>query len=350
MRSLIEKLAARRDLDMGDINYAVPVLLSEQVEDALKCDFLVALHRKGETVDELVGFVRLLMERAVDPMIDAATLPGPLLDVCGTGGDGFDFFNISTTVMFILAAAGVVVVKHGSRSVTSSCGSADVLEKLGVEIHLTPQELRECVQQLGLGFIFARQFHPAFKAIAEMRKRLAQEKTRTIFSLLGPLLNPARPSRQIVGVFAPRLTMIMAEALQRLGRDRAWVVHGSTEDGKGMDDISTNGATTVADLANGKISSALLDTRWLGVKESSLDDLIGGQPDNNAAILRGILAGEIKGAKRDLAVVNAAAGFVVADHCNDMNEGIALADEQLESGRALAKLAALQNYTAKTSR
>jgi anthranilate phosphoribosyltransferase len=350
VKSLTEKLAAERDLDIGDISYAVPLLLSDQVDDTLKSDFLTALHRKGETADELVGFVRLLMERAVDPMIDATQLSGPLLDVCGTGGDGFDFFNVSTTVMFILAAGEVVVVKHGSRSVTSSCGSADVLEQLGVEIHLTPEELRECVAQLGLGFIFARQFHPAFKAIAEMRRRLAREKTRTIFSLLGPLLNPARPSRQVVGVFAARLTSVMADALRQLGRERAWVVHGSTEDGKGMDDISTNGVTAVADLANGKISSAVLDTRWLGVKESSLDDLIGGEAESNAAILKGILAGEIKGAKRDLAAVNAAAGFVVADRCHDMNEGIALAYEQLDSGRALEKLRALQNYAAKSSR
>ena len=350
MRSLIEKLEAGRDLDIGDISYAVPVLLSDQTDDALKSDFLTALHRKGETADELVGFARLLMERAVDPMIDVTQLPGPLVDVCGTGGDGFDFFNVSTTVMFILAAGNVVVVKHGSRSVTSSCGSADVLEQLGVEIHLTPEELRECVHRLGLGFIFARQFHPAFRTIAEMRKRLAQEKTRTIFSLLGPLLNPARPSRQLVGVFAPRLTSVVAEALRQLGRERAWVVHGSTEDGKGMDDISTNGVTTVADLANGKISSAVLDTRWLNVKQSSLDDLIGGEAESNAAILEGILSGEIKGAKRDLAVVNAAAGFVVADRCHDMNEGIALAQEQLDRGRALEKLRALQNYTAKSSR
>jgi anthranilate phosphoribosyltransferase len=350
MRSLIEKLETGRDLDIGDISYAVPVLLSDRTEDALKCEFLTAFHHKGETADELVGFARLLMERAVDPMIDAAQLPGPLVDVCGTGGDGFDVFNVSTTIMFILAAGNVVVVKHGSRSVTSKCGSADVLEKLGVEIHLTPEELRECVQRLGLGFIFARQFHPAFRTIAEMRKRMAQEKTRTIFSLLGPLLNPAHPSRQLVGVFASRLTSIMAEALRQLGRDRAWVVHGSTEDGKGMDDISTNGVTTVADLANGKISSAVLDTRWLGVKESLLNELIGDDAEGNAAILDGILSGEIKDAKRDLAVVNAAAGFVVADRCHDMNEGIALAREQLDSGRALEKLRALQNYATKTAR
>ena len=350
MQSLTSKIKAGRDLDGGDISYAVSMLLSEQVPDALKAEFLIALHGKGETADELVNFARRLMERAIDPMIDPANLAGPLLDVCGTGGDGFDSFNVSTTIMFILAAGDVVVVKHGSRSVTGSCGSADVLEKLGVEIHLTPEELRECIKRLGFGFIYARQFHPAFKAIAEMRKRLAGEKTRTIFSLLGPLLNPARPSRQLLGVFEPRLTTVMAEALRQLGRERAWVVHGTTESGKGMDDISTNGVTIVADLANGRISSAVMDMRWLGVPESALADLAGGEAQSNAAILEGILSGELKGPKRDLAVVNAAAGFVVADRVRDMSEGIALAQEQIDSGRALEKLRALQSHAVKSAR
>ncbi len=349
MQSLTGKVRAGRDLDSGDVSYAVSVLLSDQVSDELKADFLAALHRKGETADELVVFTRCLMERAIDPEIDQAELDGPLVDVCGTGGDGFDSFNVSTTIMFILAAGGVVVVKHGSRSVTGSCGSADVLEKLGVEIHLTPEELRECVKRFGLGFIFARQFHPAFKTIAEMRRRLAREKTRTVFSLLGPLLNPARPSRQLLGVFEPRLTGVMAEVLRQLGRERALVVHGTTTSGKGMDDISTNGVTIVADLANGRISSAVMDMRWLGVPESALADLAGGEAQSNAAILEGILSGDLKGPKRDLAVVNAAAGFVVSDRVRDMNEGIALAQEQIDSGRASEKLRALQSYAVKSA-
>lgn len=349
MQALTEKVRAGRDLDSGDIAYAVSVLLSDQVADEVKANFLIALHRKGETADELLAFTRSLMDRAVDPQIDPAQLPGPLLDVCGTGGDGFDSFNVSTTIMFIIAAGGVVVVKHGSRSVTGSCGSADVLEKLGVQIHLTPQELRECVSRFELGFIFARQFHPVFETVAAMRKRLSGERTRTVFSLLGPLLNPARPARQFLGVFEPRLTSVMAEALRQLGRERALVVHGTTKDGRGMDDISTNGVTIVADLSNGRVSSAVMDTRWLGVEESSLADLAGGGAQSNAAILEGILSGEVTGAKRDLAVVNAAAGFVVAGRVRDMNEGIGLAREQLDSGRALEKLRALQTYSAKSS-
>ena len=200
-------------------------------------------------------------------MIDPADLPGPMIDVCGTGGDGHDFFNVSTTIMFILAAGGAVVVKHGNRSVTSRCGSADVLEKLGVPIDLPPEDLRECVRRLGLGLFSRGNFIPPFSGIAEMRQRLTRESTRTIFNLLGPLLNPARPARQLIGVFAPRLTTVFSEVFRQLGRERAWVVHGVTEDGSGMDDISTSGATTIADLADRRITSAVLDAAWLGMFE-----------------------------------------------------------------------------------
>src|SRR5438132_7053171 len=169
------------------------------------------------------------------PKNDPAELPGPLIDVCGTGGDGLDFFNISTTIMFVLAAGGAAVVKHGNRSVTSTCGSADVLEELGVAIDLEPDDLRECVKRHGLGFIFARSYHPAFRALAEMRKRLARQNKRTVFNLLGPLLNPARPKRQLIGVFAPSLTPLLAEVLKQLGGESGWVVPGLSDDGQRME-------------------------------------------------------------------------------------------------------------------
>jgi len=349
MKALIEKLQSGIDLTSGDIAYAVTLLLSDQFDDQIKAEFLTALHRKGESADEITGFVELFIERAIDPMIDPSELPGPVIDVCGTGGDGLNFFNVSTTIMFILAAGGATVVKHGNRSVTSLCGSADVLEELRVPLHLAPEELRESLKRHGLGFIFARQYHPTFRAVAKMRERLARQNTRTIFNLLGPLLNPARPRRQLVGVFASRLTSVFAEVLRRLGRDRAWVVHGLAEDTDGMDDISICGPTTVAELDNGKITSAVLDTQWLGLNRCPLDELRGG-PQENAATLEGILSGEIKGAKREMALANAAGGFVVAELAHDMNEGIALAREQIDSGRALAKLRALQNYAASNSR
>jgi anthranilate phosphoribosyltransferase len=343
MKTLVEKLDAGLDLNSGDIAMAVTMLLSEQVDDETKAEFLTALHKKGESAEEITGFVELLMERAVDPMIRASEFSGPMIDVCGTGGDGLNFFNVSTTIMFILAAGGAVVVKHGNRSVTSLCGSADVLEELRIPLHLTPEQLQQSLERHGLGFIFARQYHPAFRAIAKMREGLARENKRTIFNLLGPLLNPARPQRQLIGVYGPRLTNVFAEVLRRLGRERAWVVHGLAEDTGGMDDVSICGATIIDELNQEKIASFVLDTQWLGLSRCSIEELRGGDIKENAAVLEGVLSGEIKGPKREMAVANAAAGFVVAELARDMNEGIARAREQIDSGRALAKLRALQN-------
>jgi len=345
VKTLVEKLRNGRDLTAGDINYAMSLLLADTTDDHLKADFLVALHRKGESVEEIVAFVQQLIDRAIDPLIDPKNLTCPMLDVCGTGGDGLDLFNVSTTIMFVLAAGGVAVIKHGNRSVTSRSGSADVLEALGVAIDLPPEKLRECAERHGLCFIFARQYHPAYRAIAEMRKRLARENIRTIFNLLGPLLNPARPGRQLIGVFSPRLTTIFANALRQLGRERAWIVHGVTDTGEGMDDISTSGVTTFAELANGKVTSGLIDPRWLNIPAAPLDELLGGDAEENAGYVEGILSGKIQGAKRDLTLVNAAGGFVVAGLCNDMNQGLERAREAIDSGRALEKLRALQQFS-----
>ena len=346
MKALTERLNAGMDLNAGDVGVAVALLLSDTTEDSVKADFLTALHRKGETVEEIVCFVQQLTNRAVDPLIDPKNVAGPMIDVCGTGGDGLDLFNVSTTIMFVLAAGGAVVVKHGNRNVTSRCGSVDVLEALGAPFDLPPAHLRECAERLGLCFIFARQYHPAYRVIAEMRKRLAREHVRTIFSLLGPLLNPTRPARQLIGVFSSRLTSVFADVLRRLGRERAWVVHGTIEGGGGMDDISTSGATILAELLHGKVVSGVIDSRWLNIPPGALDDLRGGDAAENAAHVEGILSGEIKGAKRDLTLVNAAGGFVVAGLARDMSDGIGMAREQIDSGRALEKLHGLQQFRA----
>ena len=341
---LIEELREGKDLDRGDIAVAISLLLSDTTTDEDKVDFLTALHRKGETAEEIANFVEQLIDRAVNPMIDPANVQGPIIDVCGTGGSGLNLFNVSTTIMFILAAGGAAVVKHGNRSVTSCCGSADVLEALGVKLEWPPEELKTCVERLGLGFIFARQYHPAFRALASTRARLTRAKTRTIFNLLGPLLNPARPPRQLIGVYAPRLTSVCAEVLRRLERERAWVVHGLADEGGGMDDISISGATTLAELVDGNVHSAVIDTRWLNIKAANLDELRGGDAAENAKTLTDILSGELKGPKRDMAVVNAAGGFIAAGLARDMGEGIWFAQQQIDSGRALKKLRALQNF------
>ncbi len=345
VKGLLAKLRSGPDLNSSDVSYAVTMLLSDKVAAEEKAAFLTALHEKGETAEEIAAFVNQLIERAIDPMIDPANVAGPMIDVCGTGGDGLDLFNVSTTVMFILSAGGAVVVKHGNRSVTSCCGSADVLEALGVKLEWQPEELKECVERHGVGFMYARQYHPAFRALAEMRAQLARSNQRTVFNLLGPLLNPARPERQLIGVYMPRMTTVFAEVLRRLNRKRAWIVHGSIDGDGGMDDISTSGATTLAELRDRRVSSAVLDCRWLGIPEAALADLRGGNADENARTLDGILSGEVKGAKRDLAIANAAGGFVVAGLAREMGEGIAMAREQIDNGRALEKLRALQSYS-----
>lgn len=344
MDSLLAKVRARRDLTYPEVQEGLTWLLSDAVLPETKEAFLVALHTKGETAEEMASFVRVLLERAVPLELEEAELSGPLLDVCGSGGDGFDLFNVSTAVMFVLAAGGATVVKHGNRSVTSRCGSADVLEALGVPITLEATELRDCIRRLGLGFVYARVYHPAFRAIASMREKLARRSQRTVFNLIGPLLNPARPRRQLLGVFSPRWVMPIAEVLRRLGATRAWVVNGQVDHDRSLDDVSTLGPTTVAELHQGRISSALLDTRWLGIPAAAIGDLVGDDAATNSAIILGILSGTENSARRDLVVANAAAGFVVAGLAREMSEGIGLAREQLTSGRALAKLQALQAY------
>ncbi|MFL6528223.1 MAG: anthranilate phosphoribosyltransferase [Chthoniobacterales bacterium] len=349
MTPLINALRDGRDLSSSEVRLAVAALLSDETPDEEKADFLILLHRKGESTEEIVAFVHELLARAIDPQIDQAALPGPMLDNCGTGGDGFDLFNVSTTVMFVLAAADVVVMKHGNRGATSRCGSADVLEALGVEIDLAPAQLRESLKRCGLGFVFARRYHPAFRALAELRQRLAAARQRTIFNLLGPLLSPGRPTLQFVGVYEPRLTSVFADVLRLLGRKRAWIVHGNTDAG-GIDDISTAGITTLAELADGRLTNGIIDARWLGLSESRVEELYGGDARENARILEGILDGSIGGAKRDLALVNAAGGFVVAGVASDIRVGLEMAREQIDSGRALAKLRALQQFQPNASR
>jgi len=348
MKPLTDKVRDGADLNGNDIRYAVTLLLSDSIDATAKGQFLTAFHAKGETVDEITNLVCDLMERAVDPMLDLAKTGRKVIDVCGTGGDGFDLFNVSTAVMFVLAAADLAVVKHGNRSVTSRSGSADVLEELGVSIDLTPDDLKRCVDDLGFGFVYARRYHPAFRALAEMRRVLARQNKRTVFNIVGPLLNPARPPYQLIGVYNPRLTNVFAEVLRELGCKRAWIVHGLAEGNRGVDDVSTMGPTTIAELHAGKVKSAVLDTQWLGIPRATLAELTGGDARENARTIEGLLSGEDRGAKYHYLVANAAAAFIVAEIVHDMNAGAALAREYIDSGRALGKLRALQAFKALT--
>lgn len=339
MQELTTQLIAGRDLAEDQITLAVAQLVASETPDEAKGAFLKALREKGETAAEIAAFTKALLAHAVDPRIDATRLPGPMLDVCGTGGDRMELFNVSTTSMFVLAAGGAAVVKHGNRAITSQCGGADVLEELGVRIDLAPADLKRCVETLGLGFVFAPAYHPAFKAIVPVRKMLAAQGIPTIFNMLGPLLNPARPPFQLVGIFSKPLLTKYAETLAALGRKRAWAVHGD-----GTDELTIAGPSDVRDVNVSGIRELTITPEALGVPRAQLADLRGGDRRENARILVAILDGSERGPKRDIVALNAAAGFVICGLAPDLTAGLALAREQIDSGRALAKARILQAF------
>lgn len=334
MRSLIEQIRAGTELTEDQIAGAAEALLETGISDEEKADFLAALAGKGETADEIAAFVNAFLDRAVAPGISPAQIDRPLLDVCGTGGDKLDLFNVSTTSVFVLAGAGVGVVKHGNRGITSKSGGADVLEALGIRIDLPAPRLVECLKQVGAGFLFAPLYHPAFKAVVPVRKILAGRGQRTVFNILGPLLNPVRPDYQLIGVFDEALVPVFAEILNRLGRKRAWAVHGQTETGAGMDELSSLGPTVVGETFAGKITSDTIDPAALGLSPAGVPDLRGGDAAENAAITGGILSGEIRGPKREVILLNAGAGLLIAGKSATLEEGMALAEEAIDSGAA----------------
>jgi anthranilate phosphoribosyltransferase len=340
MRALISHLERDASLSEGQVGEAVSLLLSETTGDADKAAFLKALRTKGETANEIVWFVNALLARAVDPQIEPRKLPGPMIDICGTGGDRMNLFNVSTTSMFVMAAGGAVVVKHGNRGITSKCGGADVLESLGIRIDLSPGDLKRCVETVGAGFMFAPHYHPAFKAIAPVRKTLAAEGATTIFNLLGPVLNPARPDYQLVGVFDKSMLPKFAAVLGLLGRKRAWALNSN-----GADEIMPFEPTDVVETLSGAPTGEFIIHPWhFGINPCSIGELHGGDRAMNVKILTGILEGAIRGGRRDIVALNAAAGFVITGLAHDFREGIALANEQIDTGRALGKLREMQAF------
>lgn len=307
-----------------------------------KADFLRALSARGETAGELAAFVQGFLRHAVAPPLDLASLGRPAIDVCGTGGDKLGLFNISTTAMFVLAGAGAAVVKHGNRGITSPSGSADVLAALGGKIDLTPERFAEGIRQTGVAFMLAPQYHPAFKAVAPARQKLAQEGRRTMFNLIGPLLNPVRPAYQIAGVFDRQLLPAYASILASLGRRRAWALHGETADGRGMDELSTLGPCHVIEVRGSAIQA--LDFASPLPRPASLHQLAGGEAAANAEILESILRGETRGPRRDITLLNAAAGLIVCELAADLPSALALAAETIDNGRALATLNAWRAF------
>ena len=344
MEQLIKNLEAGNDLGRCDIVTAVDFILDEGSDANRKARFLESLASKGETAGEIAEFVTALLSRAVDPEAEKLELEGPTIDVCGTGGDKLNLFNVSTTAMFVIAAGGAVVLKHGNRGITSRSGGADVLEALGIRIDLTPEEFRRCLERAGVGFLFAPLYHPAFKAVMPVRKLLAERGVRTIFNLIGPLLNPARPACQLVGVFNSELPPVYAEILERLGRKSAWAVHGTTGAGAPVDEVSTMGPTRICRSGVGRERvDEVVDPRDLGIPEAKVEELQGGDAGENAMILTRILDGSETGPKLDLVLLNAGAGLACAGLAGDLQAGVEKARELIESGSALTRLRLLQD-------
>jgi anthranilate phosphoribosyltransferase len=302
-------------------------------------EVLSFLRRKGETLSELVGFASAIREMSQPLGLD--DLEEPLLDTCGTGGDGACTFNISTAAAFVAAGAGLRVAKHGNRRISSQCGSADVLEMLGVAIDLTPEQVTACIRQTGIGFLYAPLLHPAVKYAQEARLLL---KGRTVFNLLGPLTNPARARIQLIGAFSVRAAEMLAQASARLGIERAFVVHGSD----GLDEITTTGMTTVFQVEGGRVQKG----RWVpadfGLNTSSIEDLKGNDPETNAGLIRALLEGE-QGPRRDIVVANAAAALLLAQRAPDLKSAVELAAESIDSGAARNRLDAVIAFPARAN-
>ena len=327
--ALIEKLRRQEDLTTTEAADAMASIMRGEAAPAQIAGLLVGLGMKGERPAELVGFARTMRANAVPILAQ----PGAVFDTCGTGGDRSGTFNISTASAIVLAACGMRVAKHGNRSVSSQCGSADVLEALGVNIQAPADTAAACLHEAGIAFLFAPTFHPAMKHAAQARKDLG---VRTAFNLLGPLTNPAGPSRQIVGVPRPELTELLARALSLLGSERAWVVHGAD----GLDELSTTGYTKVSECRGASVQTFYVHPADFGLAKATAESLKGGDASTNANIIRAVLGGEA-GRARDVVLLNAGAALFVAGHAATVKDGIARAAAAIDDGSARTVLATL---------
>jgi anthranilate phosphoribosyltransferase len=326
-------IIGRTDLNQSQMAEMMSEIFDGKTTDAQVGAMMAALATKGETVEELAGAARAMRKKA--HRIQAAAMP--VVDTCGTGGDGLKTFNISTTTAFVVAGCGVTVAKHGNRSVSSRCGSADVLETLGIKLDTDPEVVEEAVQEIGIGFLFAPLYHSAMRFAAKARTEVG---LRSIFNMLGPLTNPAGANCQLVGVFAPQLTEMFAEALRLLGAKSAFVVHGHD----GLDEISVCAPTRVSQLENDMIRTYDIYPEQYFGRLAEPDQMSGGDPKENAAITRMILTGE-KGPKRDVVLLNTAAALVACQKAADLTAGITQAEQAIDSGAAMGKLEALVDYT-----
>jgi len=328
----LHQVVEGRDLTASDAQVAMEAILAGEVSPAEIAALLVALRMKGEAVGELVGFARAMRQAARVVNVD-----GPLIDTCGTGGDGCPTFNISTVVAFVAAGAGVRVAKHGNRSISSRCGSADAMESLGIRITHDPEEMALAIREVGMAFLFAPAIHTAMKHAQPVRVAL---KMRTAFNLLGPLTNPAGATAQLAGAPSDRAAELMAGALAELGLEHGFVVHGSD----GLDEITTTGPTLAFEIWQGRVERRVFEPRDFGVAMARYEDLTGGDAIENREIAMAILAGE-KGPKRDIVLVNASVALVAAGRTADFREGVEMAAQSIDSGAARKKLAELVRFT-----
>jgi anthranilate phosphoribosyltransferase len=342
----LHRLANHREsLSREEARAVMTEVLTGKCTDAQIAALLVALHMKGETVEEIVGFAEAIraaaapLELHANQVLDASgTGRDALVDTCGTGGDTSGTFNISTATAFVVAGAGVRVAKHGNRSVTSKCGSADVMEALGVNINLPTDRLAACLEQVGIAFLYAPAMHSAMKYVQPVRRDL---RLRTVFNLLGPLTNPARATCQVVGVYSADLVEKLAEALSMLGLHRALVVHGSD----GLDEITISAATRIGEVRDGQVRTYEVTPEEFGLQRASLDEISGGDAAMNAQLIREMLEGK-KSARRDVVVLNAAAALVAAAKADHLRDAVPKAAEAIDSGAAAAKLQALIAFSA----
>ena len=329
----LSKIVKRENLNEDQMSQMITDIFSGNITDAQIGAMMAALATKGETFEELAGAARAMRRKALRIQTSSAIV----VDTCGTGGDSAHTFNISTTTSFVVAACGVTVAKHGNRSVSSQCGSADLLEALGIKLDTAPEIVEEAVQDIGIGFLFAPLYHGAMRFAAKARKEVG---LRSIFNMLGPLTNPAGANCQLLGVYAPELTEMFAHALQLLGTKRAFVVHGHD----GLDEISVCAPTRVSELKDGLIRTYDISPEQFFNEQAEPADLLGGNPEENAQITRNILNGE-KGPKRNVVLINAAAALAAAGQAEDLKQGIRIAETAIDDGGAAKKMEALIKYS-----
>lgn len=335
IKQAIDQLGRFGHLQVHEAEEVMDQIMSGELTDAQISAYLMGLRMKGETRAEIVGSARAMRAKAAKVPTKAN---GDLLDTCGTGGDKSGTFNISTAAAFVAAGAGARVAKHGNRAATSKCGSADVLAELGVNLDLTPEQVGKCVDEVGIGFLFAPKMHPAMKHAIGVRREIG---VRTIFNILGPLTNPAGATCQLMGVFAADMTDLLAHVLNELGSKSAVVVNGYG----GLDELTTTGPNRVSHLHDGKVETYELDPLGCGFPGATIHDILGGEPAENAAILRSVLGGEAHDARRDVVVLNGGAALLAAGAAGDLREGIELARKSIDSGAAEEKMNALVEFS-----